>query len=105
MNQGKKVAISVQLSPTSVWRVLSHAGLLSKWNGKPSEKGTDFEQRLAADQHWHIDVLYINILCFAFIRMHDTSPSPTLIRSHGHSEPEEAFWPTDRIEPRRFSNQ
>ncbi len=26
------------------WRVLSHAGLLSKWNGKPSKKGTGFAQ-------------------------------------------------------------
>jgi hypothetical protein len=38
----------VALSPTSVWRVLSQAGLLSKWNGKPSKKGTGFEQPLAA---------------------------------------------------------
>jgi len=36
-------------------------GLLSKWNGKPSKKGTGFEQPLAAHQHWHIDVSYINI--------------------------------------------
>lgn len=45
----------------SVWRVLGQAGLLSKWNGKPSKKGTGFEQPLAAHQHWHIDVSYINI--------------------------------------------
>ena len=51
----------VAVSPTSVWRVLSQAGLLSKWNGKPSKKGTGFEQPLAAHQHWHIDVSYINI--------------------------------------------
>jgi Transposase and inactivated derivatives len=43
------------------WRVLGQAGLLSKWNGKPSKKGTGFEQPLAAHQHWHIDVSYINI--------------------------------------------
>ena len=30
----------VAVSPTSVWRVLGQAGLLSKWNGKPSKKGT-----------------------------------------------------------------
>ena len=41
--------------------MLSQAGLLSKWNGKPSKKGTGFEQPLAAHQHWHIDVSYINI--------------------------------------------
>jgi hypothetical protein len=48
-------------SPTSVWRVSGQAGLLSKWNGKPSKKGTGFEQPLAVPQHWHIDVSYINI--------------------------------------------
>ena len=51
----------VAVSPTSVWRVLGQAGLLSKWNSKPSKKGTGFEQPLAAHQHWHIDVSYINI--------------------------------------------
>jgi transposase InsO family protein len=50
----------VAVSPTSVWRVLGQAGLLSKWNGKPSRKGTGFEQPLAVHQHWHIDVSYIN---------------------------------------------
>ena len=34
----------VAVSPASVWRVLSRAGLLRKWNGKPSKKGTGFEQ-------------------------------------------------------------
>src|SRR5258708_30838862 len=51
----------VAVSPTSVWRVLGQAGLLSKWNGKPSKKGTGFEHPLAPHQHWHIDVSYINI--------------------------------------------
>jgi transposase InsO family protein len=51
----------VAVSPSRVWRVLSQAGLLSKWKGKPSKKGTRFEQPLAAHQHWHIDVSYINI--------------------------------------------
>ena len=51
----------VAVSPSSVWRVLSQAGLLSKWKGKPSKKGTGFEQPLAAHQHWHIDVSYLNI--------------------------------------------
>jgi hypothetical protein len=51
----------VAVSPSSVWRVLSQAGLLSKWNGKPSRKGTGFEQPLVAHQHWHIDVSYLNI--------------------------------------------
>ena len=51
----------VAVSPSSVWRVLSQTGLLSKWNGKPSKKGTGFAQPLAAHQHWHIDVSYLNI--------------------------------------------
>jgi putative transposase len=51
----------VAVSPPSVWRVLGQAGLLSKWKGKPSKKGTGFEQPLQAHGHWHIDVSYINI--------------------------------------------
>jgi len=51
----------VAVSPSSLWRVPSQAGLLSKWNGKPSKKGTGFAQPMAAHQHWHIDVSYLNI--------------------------------------------
>jgi putative transposase len=51
----------VAVSPSSVWRVLGQAGLLSKWKRKASKKGTGFEQPPAAHQHWHIDVSYINI--------------------------------------------
>ena len=51
----------VAVSPSSVWRVLSRAGLLRKWNGKTSRKGTGFQQPLEAHQHWHIDVSYINV--------------------------------------------
>ena len=51
----------VAVSPASVWRVLSQAGLLQRWNGKPSKKGTGFAQPPAPHQHWHIDVSYINI--------------------------------------------
>ena len=51
----------VAVSPASVWRVLSQAGLLQRWNGKPSHKGTGFEPPLGPHQHWHIDVSYINI--------------------------------------------
>ncbi len=49
------------VSPSSVWRVLGQAGLLSKWKGKASKKGTGFEQPLQAHGHWHIDISYINI--------------------------------------------
>jgi transposase InsO family protein len=51
----------VAVSPSSVWRVLGQAGLLAKWNGKASKKGTGFEQPLRAHEHWHVDVSYINI--------------------------------------------
>jgi transposase InsO family protein len=51
----------VAVSPSSVWCMLGQAGLLAKWNCKPSKKGTGFEQPLAAHEHWHIDVSYINI--------------------------------------------
>jgi len=55
----------VAVSPASVWRVLSRAGLLRKWTGKPSKKGTDFEQPAPPHQHWHIDVSYLNV-CATF---------------------------------------
>jgi transposase InsO family protein len=51
----------VAVSPSSVWRVLGQAGLLSKWNGEPSKKGTGFAQPPAAHEHWHIDVSYVNL--------------------------------------------
>lgn len=44
-----------------MYRVLTHAGLLNKWNRKGSKKGTGFVQPLAAHEHWHIDISYINI--------------------------------------------
>lgn len=56
----------VAVSPTSVWRVLSKAGLLEKWNKKPSKKGTGFVQPLKPHEHWHVDISYINI-CGTFI--------------------------------------
>lgn len=51
----------VAVSPSSVWRVLGQAGLLGRWNHKPSLKGTGFQQPLKAHEHWHVDVSYINI--------------------------------------------
>jgi hypothetical protein len=58
----------VAVSPSSVYRVLSNAGLLNKFNGKKSKKGTGFVQPLKAHQHWHIDISYINI-CGTFYYM------------------------------------
>jgi len=51
----------VAVSPSSVYRVLGEAGLLRRWNGKASKKGTGFVQPLAAHEHWHVDIAYLNI--------------------------------------------
>ena len=51
----------VAVSPSSVYRVLTNAGLLRRWNGKPSKKGTGFIQPLKPHEHWHCDISYINI--------------------------------------------
>jgi transposase InsO family protein len=51
----------VAVSPSSVYRVLKNAGLLTRWNRKPSKKGTGFQQPLKPHEHWHIDISYINI--------------------------------------------
>ena len=54
-------ADAVAVSPSSVWRVLSQAGRLRKWQPKPSRKGRGFEQPLLPHLHWHVDVSYINV--------------------------------------------
>jgi putative transposase len=51
----------VAASPSSVYRVLAGAGLLDRWNQKPSKKGTGFAQPLRAHEHWHIDIAYLNL--------------------------------------------
>ena len=51
----------VAASPSSVYRVLSQAGLLQSGRGKPSSKGRGFVQPLAPHQHWHIDISYLNV--------------------------------------------
>lgn len=51
----------VAVSPVSVYRVLKAAGLIGNKTSKPSKKGTGFVQPLAAHDHRHIDVSYINI--------------------------------------------
>jgi len=58
----------VAVSPSSVYRVLLNAGLLSRWNGKSSKKGSGFQQPLKAHEHWHIDISYLNI-CGTFYYM------------------------------------
>jgi transposase InsO family protein len=51
----------VATSPSSVYRVLAGAGLLDRWNKKPSKKGTGFVQPLRPHEHWHIDISYLNL--------------------------------------------
>jgi len=51
----------VAASPSSVYRILSGAGLLGRWNRTPSKKGTGFDQPLKPHEHWHTDISYLNI--------------------------------------------
>jgi putative transposase len=51
----------VAASPSSVYRVLTQAKLLNRWDQKPSKKGQGFQQPEKPHEHWHIDVAYINI--------------------------------------------
>jgi len=51
----------VAVSPSSVYRVLKGAGIISSQGHAPSSKGQGFEQPDRPHQHWHIDVSYLNI--------------------------------------------
>ncbi len=51
----------VAVSPATTYRVLSKAGLLDRWNRRPSKKGTGFEQPAQPHEHWHVDVSYLNL--------------------------------------------
>lgn len=50
----------VAVSSSSVYRVLREAGLLSRWNAKPTRKGKGFKQPLRPHEHWHVDITHIN---------------------------------------------
>lgn len=58
----------VAVSPATVYRVLSKAGLLGRQSKKTTTKGTGFHQPSAAHRHWHVDVSYLNI-CGTFYYM------------------------------------
>jgi len=48
-------------SPTTVYRVLSKAGLLNKWHGKrTSSKGSGYQQPDAPHKEWHTDIKFVN---------------------------------------------
>jgi putative transposase len=51
----------VACSPATVYRVLSLAGLLKRWNARPNAKGTGFVQPVRPHEHWHVDVSYLNL--------------------------------------------
>jgi transposase InsO family protein len=51
----------VAVSPSSVYRVLSGAGVLRRWNRKVSKKGTGFVQPLRPHEHWHVDISHLNL--------------------------------------------
>lgn len=51
----------IAASASSVYRVLARAGVLDRWNRKPSKKGTGFVQPLHPHEHWHIDISYLNL--------------------------------------------
>ena len=51
----------VAVSPATVHRVLSEAGLMKRSNAKPSKKGTGFAQPLKPHQHWNLEIAYLNI--------------------------------------------
>jgi transposase InsO family protein len=51
----------VAASPATVYRVLAQAGCFERWNRSDSAKGTGFVQPLAAHEHWHVDISYVNV--------------------------------------------
>ena len=51
----------VAVSPSSVYRVLSNAGVLRKWNRTASSKGDGFKGPKRPHEHWHVDISYLNI--------------------------------------------
>jgi hypothetical protein len=51
----------VAVSPSTVYRTLKTAGRLDQRRFSPSKKGTGFVQPLAAHDHWHVDISYINV--------------------------------------------
>lgn len=51
----------VAVSPSSTYRVLKFAGLLNRWNEiKTNSKGNGFIQPLGPNEHWHVDIKYVN---------------------------------------------
>ena len=51
----------VAASPTTVYRALSAAGRLDRWNKGTSSKGKGFVAPATPHAHWHADVAYVNL--------------------------------------------
>ncbi len=51
----------VAASPSSVYRVLLAAGRMGRQAGKPSLKGTGFQQPIRPHEHWHLEISYLNL--------------------------------------------
>ncbi|WP_238527707.1 IS3 family transposase [Lentisphaera araneosa] len=49
------------MSSSSVYRILSGAGLMRTKSIKKSKKGNGFEQPLQAHEHWHTDISYVKV--------------------------------------------
>jgi transposase InsO family protein len=56
----------VYASPSSVYRVLKGAGLLSRYKAPESRKGTGYVQPIAPHEQWHTDISYVNV-CGTFM--------------------------------------
>jgi len=92
----------VAVSPASVYRVLSAAGLLDRWNQKPSKKGTGFEQPLGAHEHWHVDIAYLNIAGTFYYLCSILDGFSRAILSAGASTALLAMWNVDQESSREF---
>ena len=55
----------VYCSPNTVYQTLKQAGLLDSNPPKSNSKGLGFNQPKAVNEHWHVDVSYLN-LCGTF---------------------------------------
>jgi transposase InsO family protein len=51
----------VAVSPSSTYRVLKGAGLLTRWNTVKSGTKEGFDQPDHVHQHWHTDIKYVNV--------------------------------------------
>lgn len=51
----------VAVSPSTTYRILKVADRIGRRPGRPSKKGTGFQQPGRPHEHWHIDISHLNI--------------------------------------------